>query len=204
MDRYSDFESLRAEQVEGRDFCVRVAMRVEAMVALIAPHGGAIEPGTSELAIAIAGEELSYAIFDGTKVAQNRDLHITSTNFDEPRCIDVVTRSVTAIAIHGESSQEVAVFTGGADAMLRSNISNALKEAGFTVLEHQNPSLQGKSRANICNRGTSGAGVQLELSRGLRSTLFESLNAAGRARPTQVFHQFVDAVRRGLSSANLL
>ncbi|WP_126802254.1 poly-gamma-glutamate hydrolase family protein [Aliidiomarina minuta] len=49
-----------------------------------------------------------------------------------------------------------------------------------------------------------GAGVQLELSRGLRSTFFESLNSAGRRRQTHVFHQFVDAVRQGLVRAGLL
>lgn len=204
MDRYSNFKALKAEQTEGRDFRVRVAMREEATIAVIAPHGGAIEPGTSELAFAIAGEQLSFAIFDGTKAAQNRDLHITSTNFDEPRCTDVVARSRTAVAIHGENSQEATVFIGGADPMLRSHISNALEETGFTVREHENPDLQGVSRANICNRGSSKAGVQLELSHGLRSTLFESLNAAGRARQTEVFHRFVDAVRQGLSRAGLL
>ena len=70
--------------------------------------------------------------------------------------------------------------------------------------EHENPNLQGKSSLNICNRGTNGAGVQLELSCGLRNTFFESLNEAGRARQTQEFHQFVDAVRQGLSRAGLL
>lgn len=179
-------------------------MRENATVVMIVPHGGAIESGASELAFAIAGEQLSFAIFEGTKAAQNRDLHITSTKFDEPRCADVVSRSRTAVAIHGENSQEATVFTGGADAMLRAHISNALEEAGFTVREHEKPNLQGKSRANICNRGSSGVGVQLELSRGLRSTLFESLSAAGRTRQTQVFHQFVDAVRQGLSRAGLL
>ncbi|MGM0856152.1 MAG: poly-gamma-glutamate hydrolase family protein [Pseudomonadota bacterium] len=204
MDRYSNFEALKAERTEGCDFRVQVAMREDATVAVIAPHGGAIEPGTSELAFAIAGKQLSFAIFEGIMAAHNRDLHITSTNFDEPRCTDVVARSHTAVAIHGENSQEATVFTGGADAKLCSHISNALKEVGFTVREHENPNLQGKARANICNRGMSGAGVQLELSRGLRSTLFESLNAVGRARQTQVFHQFVYAVRQGLSRAGLL
>jgi phage replication-related protein YjqB (UPF0714/DUF867 family) len=204
MDRYSNFKALKAEQTEGRDFRVQVAVREEAAVAVIAPHGGAIEPGTSELAFAIAGEQLSFAIFEGAKVAQNRDLHITSTNFDEPRCAEVVALSRTAVAIHGENSPEETVFAGGADALLRSQLSEALAEAGFTVREHENPNLQGTSRANICNRGTSGAGVQLELSRGLRSTLFESLNAAGRARQTDAFHQFVDAVRQGLIRAGLL
>ena len=204
MDRYSNFKALQAEQTEGRDFRVQVAMREDSAVAVIAPHGGAIEPGTSELAVAIAGEELSFVIFEGVMAAQNRDLHITSTNFDEPRCTDVVMRSRTAVAIHGESSQQATVFTGGADMTLCSHISNTLQEAGFAVREHENPNLQGKSRENICNRGTNGAGVQLELSRGLRSTLFESLNAAGRAHRTQMFHQFVSAVRQGLSRAGLL
>lgn len=58
MDRYSNFEALRAEQTEGRDFRIRVGLPEEAMVASIAPHGGAIEPGTSELATAIAGGSL--------------------------------------------------------------------------------------------------------------------------------------------------
>ncbi|MDR5860415.1 MULTISPECIES: poly-gamma-glutamate hydrolase family protein [Halomonas] len=204
MDKYSNFEALIAEQTEGRDFRVRVALREGAMVASIAPHGGAIEPGTSELAIAIAGNQLSFAVFEGTKATQNRELHITSTNFDEPRCIEVVAGARTAVAIHGENSQEATVFTGGADMMLRSHINNALLDAGFTVREHENPNLQGKSPLNICNRGTNGAGVQLELSRGLRNTFFESLNAAGRARQTQEFHQFVDAVHQGLSRAGLL
>ncbi len=204
MDRYSNFEALRAEQTEGRDFRVRVALRDESMVALIAPHGGAIEPGTSELAIAIAGEQLSFAVFEGVKATQNRELHITSTNFDEPRCTEVVAVSCTAVAIHGENSQEATVFIGGADLMLRPHINNALEEAGFTVREHERSNLQGRSPMNICNRGTNGAGVQLELSRGLRNTFFESLNAAGRARQTQEFHQFVDAVRQGLSRAGLL
>lgn len=204
MDKYSNFEALRAEQVEGRDFRVRIALREESVVALIAPHGGAIEPGTSELAMAIAGDQLSFAVFEGTKGTHNRELHITSTNFDEPRCTDVVVSARTAVAIHGESSQEAIVFTGGADVILRSHISKALSESGFTVREHQSPNLQGNSPLNICNRGTSGAGVQLELSFGLRFALFESLNAVGRGRQTQLFTQFVYAVRQGLSSAGLL
>jgi phage replication-related protein YjqB (UPF0714/DUF867 family) len=53
-------------------------------VAVIAPHGGGIEPGTSELATAIAGDDFSLYLFEGLKSAGNGELHITSTNFDEP------------------------------------------------------------------------------------------------------------------------
>jgi len=53
---------------------------------------------------------------------------------------------------------------------------------------------------NLCNRGQSGAGVQLELSRALRRSLFESLTPSGRARPTPYFTAFVDALRLGLGA----
>ena len=53
-------------------------------VAVAAPHGGGIEPGTSEVALAIAGADLSYYLFEGRKAEGNGDLHVTSTNFDDP------------------------------------------------------------------------------------------------------------------------
>ena len=204
MEKYADFEALRAEQSEERDFRIRFALREGAKIALVAPHGGEIEPGTSELAIAIAGAELSFAVFEGIKERQNRDLHITSTNFNEPRCVHVVAQALTAVAIHGENSQELIAFIGGGDAILCNHISDALINAGFSAQEHRDPRLQGKSLKNICNRGLNGRGVQLELSLGLRSTFFESLKTKGRMHPTQTFHQFVGAVRQGLIRAGAL
>ena len=43
--------------------------------AVMAPHGGGIEPGTSELACAIAGKQHSYYTFSGIKTSGNRLLH---------------------------------------------------------------------------------------------------------------------------------
>jgi phage replication-related protein YjqB (UPF0714/DUF867 family) len=42
-----------------------VSMPRGSAVAIIAPHGGNIEPGTSELARAVAGQELSLYLFEG-------------------------------------------------------------------------------------------------------------------------------------------
>ena len=63
---------------------------------------------------------------------------------------------------------------------------------------HPDRKLQGLERENVCNRGTSKAGVQLELSRGVRKTLFDSLTQEGRQHPTPRFTAFVTAVRRVL------
>ena len=80
-----------------------------------APHGGGIEPGTSELAEAIASKELSFYVFEGVKRVENGQLHITSTRFDEPVWARLLARAERVIAIHREDSDETVVFLGGLD-----------------------------------------------------------------------------------------
>jgi phage replication-related protein YjqB (UPF0714/DUF867 family) len=206
MDEYNSFAELKAKQIKDKDFRVQARPRVDAKIAVVAPHGGEIEPGTSELAIEIAGSDLSFAVFEGIKegIKANSVLHITSTNFDEPHCVEVVTQTLAVLTIHGEASRGAVAYIGGRDETLRKHIGDSLAEAKFEIKEHKNPALQGKSPKNICNRGSSGCGVQLELSHGLRSTFFESLDTQGRASQTDSFHKFVKAVRRGLARANML
>ena len=73
--------------------------------------------------------------------------------------------------------------------------------AGFDVRKHRNPDLQGTDPANICNRGTAGMGVQLELSKSVRRAMFASLSREGRKSTTARFHAFVDAIRGVLATA---
>lgn len=201
MDTYRNFAALKNAQRENEDFHVRVLAREGAPVVVIAPHGGAIEPGTSEIAEAVAGNDFGLAIFAGTKDSGNSILHITSTNFDEPRCVALVQESQKVVAIHGEDSAAAIVFLGGKDVLTGAQVRAALERAGYAVQEHDNPELQGTADRNICNRSKRGAGVQLELSRGLRATFFEALNAAGRKRPKPELMRFAQTVREGLTSA---
>ena len=55
-DRYPNFEVLSLNETSGIDFRI-LARGARAGFAVIAPHGGGIEPGTSEIADAIAAEE---------------------------------------------------------------------------------------------------------------------------------------------------
>jgi phage replication-related protein YjqB (UPF0714/DUF867 family) len=197
MDRYESFEELCAHAVEGHDFRIRTVTR-PGQVAVIAPHGGGIEPGTSELADAVAGTTLSFYAFEGIRPNNNRDLHITSTRFREPRCEALLAASPFVITIHGEDSDDEAVFIGGLASELLKNVEKSLEAAGFDVERHANPALQGESRENICNRGGRREGVQLELSSGLRTTFFEGLTRRGRRKTTDRFAAFVEAVRTGL------
>ena len=65
---------------------------------MVAPHGGLIEVGTSEIAHIIAGSEYSLFSFEGLKpYGANRDLHITSHQFDHPDCLAMAARSESII-----------------------------------------------------------------------------------------------------------
>ncbi|MGA2402790.1 MAG: poly-gamma-glutamate hydrolase family protein [Syntrophobacteraceae bacterium] len=130
MDKYSCFEHLSAHETRGADYevCWR---RGRSGIAVISIHGGAIEPGTSEIADAIAGADHSFYTFKGVKKAGNRDLHITSTTFDEPCALEILRRSEIIISIHGCRGQEEVVHVGGLDSKLRRRIGAKLRMAGF-------------------------------------------------------------------------
>jgi phage replication-related protein YjqB (UPF0714/DUF867 family) len=136
------------------------------------------------------------------KRSGNADLHITSTRFDEPVCLILLARSTSVVTMHGEDTNtSERVFLGGLDDKLGADIEDALEAAGFDVGKHPDPRLQGREPENICNRGTSGKGVQLELSRAVRSKMFRSLSREGRTCPTRKFYDFVEAVRAVLVPA---
>lgn len=195
-DKYESFAELAREENAGKAFLVRFRERRDTVV-VIAPHGGGIEPGTSEIAEAIAGDDFSSYTFEGMKQSGNSDLHITSTRFDEPECLALVAASPMVLSIHGEESAKEIVFLGGKDAAIRERLRVSLTAKGFDVQVHPNLELQGSDPSNICNRGRSG-GVQLELSNGLRATFFQSLGRQGRQTKTERFHLFIAAVREAL------
>ena len=201
-DTYPNFAALAQHERAGIDYGVLVR-RAEQAFAIVAPHGGGIEPGTSEIADAIACLRWSFYTLEGLKRRGNSVLHITSTCFDEPMCLLLLADTARVVTIHGEESTDdgEGVFVGGRDAELGASIGALLLAQGFNAGQHPDPNLQGLDPKNICNRGTTGAGVQLELSRAVRETLFESLTREGRTHPKPRFKIFVDAVARALDEA---
>jgi phage replication-related protein YjqB (UPF0714/DUF867 family) len=198
-DKYPNFETLALNERSGIDYGI-LLRRARPAFAIVAAHGGGIEPGTSEIADAIACDRFSFYAFEGLKSKENSDLHITSTHFNEPMCFKVLGVSEVVLTLHGEESEEdgEGVFLGGLDEALGATIGSALTQKGFDVRKHKNRNLQGREKKNVCNRGTSGAGVQLELSKAVRKTMFESLTRSGRKHPTERFDLFVTTIRRAL------
>ena len=121
-DQYSRFEALARCEVDGRDFRVRSCQRDGATI-VVAPHGGRIEPGTSEIAEAIAGADLSFYAFEGTRSRDNGWLHITSTRFDEPQCLKLIASVERVVTVHGETASTRSSFLEVA--MKRASLTSA-------------------------------------------------------------------------------
>jgi phage replication-related protein YjqB (UPF0714/DUF867 family) len=194
MDKYSNFNQLLASEKKDIDFRRRVRQRNSGWL-IIAPHGGGIEPGTSELAAAIARFNHSLYMFEGIKKSNNKTLHITSTQFDDPQLLKLLNSSIGTIAIHGCSGNEQIAYVGGLQDDTRDKIITQLSGNGIKASISSNPLLQGRDINNICNRNKIGKGVQIELTEGLRSTMFASLKLAGRKSRTKYFKTFVSTIR---------
>jgi phage replication-related protein YjqB (UPF0714/DUF867 family) len=174
-----DYEHLAEHYKEGVDFAVHVTTRERSGVAVLAPHGGRIEGRTSEIARLIAGDEHRLYLFEGLRTTgDNFDcLHLASNRFDEPRALDLIAGCDTVVAVHGYAASGPDVLLGGLNEELKRDIAQALEETGFSCLAdgHRFP---GRDPRNICNRGRSGEGVQIELSEDLRKAGDWSLLAA--------------------------
>jgi phage replication-related protein YjqB (UPF0714/DUF867 family) len=188
MPSYTNFRELADHEVEGQDYRIRVELR-EPRVLIMAPHGGKIEPTTAEVAEAIAGMDYSFYSFEGLKEDGNGVLHIESHLFDEPRALQAVEKANIIITVHGQIDQEDEfVMIGGLHDNLRLKIRQQLEGVGFQT-RPPTGGLMGTDTMNICNRGKSKQGVQLEVSRKVRDLL---RNDKDRLRV------FAEAVRRAI------
>ena len=168
-DEFLCYGDLAARYAEGVDYAVQILRREQSRVAILAPHGGRIEGRTSEVARLIAGDEHRLYLFEGLRsTGDNFDcLHLASHRFDEPRALQLIAGCDTVIAVHGYASSGPDVLLGGLNETLKQKIAESLAENGFSC-ESEGHRYPGRDPRNICNRGRSGQGVQLELSDGLR------------------------------------
>jgi phage replication-related protein YjqB (UPF0714/DUF867 family) len=170
-DKYSNFEELFKREIEGVDYRI-VIQNKNTDTLIMAPHGGKIEPGTSEIAHAIAGKDKSLYAFEGLKSRPHSDLHVTSHRYNEPHAVEIATKCSNIVAVHGrgDNADPVTVWIGGRDIETGQNILKELRSAGFEC-ERQSGKLAGTDAQNICNRGKEQKGVQLEIARSLRREL---------------------------------
>jgi phage replication-related protein YjqB (UPF0714/DUF867 family) len=190
-DRYSSMQALFAATCEGRDY--RIHRRAgNSDVAVLAPHGGVIEPGTFEIANEIAGSRHGFYCFE----AITESLHVTSTHFDDETCLRLVKASGYVLAIHGcrdngaTGEPDLTVAIGGLDKVLGNAIRQELEANGFAIGHRSD--LMGVDPRNICNRSRRGIGVQLEIARSLRDKLMKTRADGG------LFSTFAAAINRAI------
>jgi phage replication-related protein YjqB (UPF0714/DUF867 family) len=188
--------------------------------AIIAPHGGGIEPGTSELCLAVAGYHpatlevtppggvtYDYWMFEGLRPADNDDLHVTSTRCDDGVALSLCGGALNALTLHGctttaaqQPEETDIVLVGGRNQVLKQYLLEAF------AVEHVNAvdglpvrALNGDDADNIVNRTLLGMGGHLELTTPLRRAMFEVNTRADRKHTTTpVFWAFVAACRAAL------
>lgn len=202
-DLYANYAELEGVELEGVDYTRTAVAPAGYTVASIAIHGGGIEDGAGELAreVADGGKRFAFYEFAGIKTSDpdNADLHITSTNFDEPLCVALVAASQRTLSFHGFTGttgvEETAV--GGLDGPLKDWVIRSLSAAGFAVITAPSE-IAGTNPDNICSRNIPGAGVQLELSRAQRMAFFPggdlSMAMRNSGQRTQTFYAYTGAL----------
>lgn len=184
---YKGFADLAKHQARGKDYAIVSLSRPASRVAVIAPHGGTIERGTSQIARALAADDCHLYLFEGIRPSNNyAALHLTSHFFDEPECLAIVGQCPIVVAIHGCEGTDEKVLLGGRNVALKNHLATAIRGVGVTA-ETDNHAFPAMDANNICNRGLTGEGVQLEFSAALRG-------AATEARVVSAIHSVLVSV----------
>lgn len=149
--------------------------------AIIAPHGGGIEPGTSELCMRIAGytpfaqgtdpadpsipssaviagePQRDFWMFEALQNSQAQ--HVTSTGCDDPAALAVCAGNLYAVSVHGkDDALKKEVVIGGRDERLKRNLAAAFAANGLK-LGHAEPKLNVTITMNGSDPGIDGNSV---------------------------------------------
>ena len=197
MDTYPGYNALRKCHHEGKDYVI-LLRDADTRLAVMAPHGGGIEPGTVDVADAVAAGDFTFYAFKGLMKSGNRVLHLGSTRFDEPVGLSVADKADLVLTIHGCRGTTAEILIGGKLGALKESLRQSLTLAGFQARMSAQPGLRGMDPENICNRFAPRGGVQLELTRELREAMFHHLDNRSFRGKTPLFFDFVQAVRRPL------
>lgn len=202
VDKYKSMTDLQQHTTEGKDWQIHTNDEKNKTV-VMAPHGGGIEPGTSEVAREIADKSKSgYYSFSAIRPVNNQQLHVTSANYNEPKAEQMVGQSDRTVSIHKTAREGRDAYIGGRDQALRNSISQSLTKEGFNVGEATG-NIAGQNPQNIVNRNRNGAGVQIEVSNKAVRSFYKDGNVSRPAREntnnyTPRMHAFTTGVSNGL------
>ncbi|MFJ1746922.1 poly-gamma-glutamate hydrolase family protein [Streptomyces sp. NPDC088116] len=189
---------------------------------VMAPHGGGIETGTSELCLGIAGYHpatltprtadaplYDYWMFEGLRSIDNGELHVTATHCDDRVALSMAGGSLNVLTLHGCKADQAgapaqrpeAVVVGGRNDTFKRHLISEFTAAGFQTIDGAAlRDLAGVDPQNIANRTVLGMGGQLEITTELRRSMFGTFTRPGRPVSTnEVFDRFVAAARSAVA-----
>jgi phage replication-related protein YjqB (UPF0714/DUF867 family) len=182
---------------------------------VMAIHGGGIEAGTSEIALATAGFDPAtlmpsvdglgihdFWLFEGLLADGNGRLHVTASNYDDPIATELVRNARRCISLHGCSDRQAngKIQLGGLDVELRDIVLEELTAADIEAEIATNPMLDGSRRDNIANKTRIGGCAQLEMATSFRSSLYGIDTRPRRKQTTNdKFNRLVAALRQAMS-----
>jgi len=188
---------------------------------IIAPHGGGIEFGTSELCLAVAGYSpatlevppgtgvtYDYWMFEGLRPAGNGELHVTSTHCDDGVALSLCGQALNVLALHGCSTTQAelpddaeVVLVGGRNTTLKQQLLAEFASAGLDAVDAAgHEALNGDEPTNIANRTLLGMGGHLEVTGPMRSAMFTvNTRAQRKFTTTALFWAFAAACRNALA-----
>lgn len=198
---------------------------VETQKIVLAIHGGGIEKGTSEIALATAGYHPAtlvpavdglglhdFWLFEGLLSGGNGRLHVTASNYDDPIALKLVTNARRCISLHGCSDDQAKVADappdgiiqiGGRDHKLRDIVLDELTAAGIPAEITTDPLLDGDLCDNIANQTKVRGCAQLEMGTHFRESLFGTDTRAQRKHTTnEKFWRLVGALRKAMSQVS--
>ncbi|MDU9372311.1 MULTISPECIES: poly-gamma-glutamate hydrolase family protein [Staphylococcus] len=198
QDYYKSMTELYKDTTEGIDW-KKDTRNVGKSVLIVAPHGGNIEQGTSELTKLVANNgDFDYFSFEAIRPSNNTQLHVTSTNYDDATLHEMIQDRTATISIHGAQGEEQLVYLGGYQSPLRDAIQSQLELKGF-VVKIPPEYLGGLSNANFINKVEESTGVQLELTTALRKAFFKDEDTSTASRKkienwTTTMYDFAEAL----------
>jgi phage replication-related protein YjqB (UPF0714/DUF867 family) len=192
----------------------QVTDNIETQKIVMAIHGGGIETGTSELALATAGYHPATLapsvdgyglhdlwLFEGLLPSGNGDLHVTASNYDEPIATEVVENARRCISLHGcrDNQANKKIQLGGLDHELRDIVLEELEAVRIPAEITTDPMLDGSLPDNIANKTKIGGCAQLEMGTSYRRSLFGINTRPQRKNTTNdEFWKLVGALRKAM------
>lgn len=197
-DTFKSMTELLASLPEKDNYFFKIDATHGSKVKIFAPHGGCIEPGTSPIVLELAEGTFDYYIFHAIRKTRcNQTLHVTSANYDEPGCLRMARDAQVAVAFHGCDGLDSFIEIGGGHPALADGLKGLMSAAGYPVVP-ASPDLKGERKRNFINQASIG-GVQLELSKGLRQSLFADFPRSLQRNPNTL-QPFIQTIRGWLKT----